>query len=219
MSYDLPISEVRDELRTDSRLLAPVFDYRHRVIRERIDQYMERFQRFGRLPEIQDTVETKGGPQQQRHYLLNEDQCYFLLTLMQNNDRVVDGKEKLVHAFREARNNVANRDVARADGKQVRRLETDAIQQLVEYASAQGSQHAENYYTNITKMTNRILGLEPGQRDSLGSDTLQQIKVVETVVGLAIREAIAAEMEYREVYQVAKTRAQALMPALMGSEQ
>lgn len=211
---DIDIVRIKDELRTDSRLLAGFLDHRHRTILENVDKYRSQLAELGGLPFETGTLETNGGKQKQRYALLNEDQCYFLLTLMRNNDRVVSAKLALVKAFREARAQIARRDVARLDGKEVRRMETDSIKALVEYASANGSKSASRYFTNITKMTNTLLRIESGQRDSLSAEELKQVSIVEGIVDLAIRDGLKAEMPYKEIYQLAKTRASLVVPAI-----
>jgi phage regulator Rha-like protein len=211
---EIQITQIKNELRTDSRLLAGFLDHRHRTILENIDKYRSELEQLGGLPFETGTLQTNGGPQKQRFALLSEDQCYFLLTLMRNNEKVVAAKLALVKAFKEARAQVARRDIARADGKAIRRMETDSIKALVEYASAAGSKSANRYYTNITKMTNDILGIEAGQRDKMDETQLRQVMVIENVVDLAIRDGIKAEMPYKEIYQLAKTRAQLVAPAL-----
>jgi len=207
---DLRVFELGKELRTDSRLLAPVFDYRHRIIRELIGSYFQKFQELGPLPF--ETEEGKPLPQGgyskgQTYYLLNWDQCAFLMALMRNNDQVVEGKLRLVQAFKDARAQLAERDMARLDSKTVRRREGEAIRLLVEYANGQGSQNAEMYYTNVTKMTNHLLGIEPGRRDEQDEETLKQLSMVETMVDMAIRDGIRQGLSYRDIYRLAKHRA------------
>lgn len=211
---DITVMPINGELRTDSRLLAGKLDHRHRTILENIDKYQAQFKELGRLPFETGTLETAGGRQSQRFALLNEDQCYFLLTLMRNNQHVVSSKLSLVKAFRDARAAIAERDIARLDGKEVRKLETQAIALLVDYATDRGSKNAGMYYANITKMTNNILGIQSGQRDELESSKLKQIKAIETVVDIAIRDGLAAGLEYRDIYKLAKSRALVCAPAL-----
>lgn len=210
------IQTIKNELRTDSRLLASFLDHRHRTILENIDKYLNELTQLGQLPFETELGEVRqqGGRSSIRYALLNEDQCYFILTLMRNNEKVVSAKLKLVKAFSDARKQLAERDIARLEGKQVRRLETDAIKSLVDYAEAQGSKSPNAYYMNVTRMTNKILGIEAGQRDNLSAQQLQQLAVIETVVGLAIRDGIKAELDYKEIYQVAKLRCEALIAPL-----
>ena len=214
---ELDIVRIKNELRTDSRLLAGFLDHRHRTILENIDKYASELKQLGPIPfqtEKGAALKQGGFARATRWALLNEDQCYFLLTLMRNNERVVAAKLALVKAFSEARAQLARRDIARLDGKEVRRMETDSIKALVEYASANGSKSADRYYASITKMTNSLLGIESGQRESLSASELKQVAIVEGIVDLAIRDGLKAEMPYKDIYQLAKARAVLVVPAI-----
>ena len=189
---------VSNEYRVDSRLLAPELNYRHRIIIERVDQYSEQMKSLGLLPEFTEArLEGQHGGGATR---------YFLLTLMQNNSTAVKSKLKLVKAFRDARKQLAERDIARLDGKQVRRLETDAIKDLIEYAKASGSSRPEMYYVSLTTMTNKSLGIESGQRDKMDARQLQLLKIAETLVEIAIRDGLKAELHYKDIYRLCKDR-------------
>ena len=208
---------IKNEFRVDSRLLAPELNHRHRTIFESILKYQSKFEEHGLLPFETEAVsnDDSRGIKYQKYALLNEDQCYFLLTLMRNNDFVVDKKSKLVKAFRQAKDQVTLRDMARIEGKVVRRTETDAIKSLVEYATAKGSSNANMYYANITKMTNSLLGVEKGQRDTLDHKSLQQIKVAETIVEMAIRDGLKAELPYKDIYKLCKDRVSSIAAVLL----
>lgn len=201
---DISLNLISNEFRIDSRLLAPELNHRHRTILESLDKYTDSFKMLGSLP-IDSEMGSHGGVPV-RYFLLNEDQCYFLLTLMRNNEKIVESKLKLVKAFRDARKQLAERDIARLDGKQVRRLETDAIKHLVEYAKASGSSKPEMYYVTITSMTNKSLGIEAGQRDRMDARQLQLLKIAETLVEIAIRDGLKAELHYKDIYRLCKDR-------------
>jgi phage regulator Rha-like protein len=214
---EIEITRIKNELRTDSRLLASFLDHRHRTILENIDKYSAELLELGRLPfetEKGKALEHGGFAKATRFAFLNEDQCYFLLTLMRNNDRVVKAKLALVKSFRDARAQLAERDAARLEGKNVRRMETDSIKLLVDYASAHGSQSAERYYSNVTRMTNDLLSIDAGQRGNLDTTQLKKLATLETIVDLAIRDGIRAGMQYKEIYQLAKARATATVGVL-----
>ena len=209
---DLSLDLIKSEFRVDSRLLAPELNHRHRTILENIDKYTSQFESLGNLP-----FETEAGYNNApvRYALLNEDQCYFLLTLMRNNNHIVAAKLKLVKAFRDARAQLAQRDLARIEGKQARKAETTAIKDLVEYATAKGSNNAQMYYTNITKMTNKLLCIEGGQRDKLDERQLQSIRVAETMVEIAIRDGLKANMNYKDIYKLCKDRVSSIASTLL----
>lgn len=209
---DISINLISNEFRIDSRLLAPELNHRHRTILESLDKYKSQFDALGQL-----TFESEAGYQNAivRYALLNEDQCYFLLTLMRNNNHIVKAKLNLVRAFRDARKQLAERDIARLDGKQARRLETDAIKSLVEYAKASGSSKPDMYYVTLTKMTNNALGIESGQRESMNARQLQLLKLAETMVEIAIRDGLKAELHYKDIYRLCKDRVSDVLVKLM----
>ena len=206
---------VASEFRVDSRLLAPELDHRHRNIYANIVKHQDRFEKLGIVHFEKARVETSLGIREQSYAFLNEGQCYFLLTLMRNTEKVLDAKLNLVLAFENARAQLALRDMARIEGKVVRRTETDAIKSLVEYATAKGSSNANMYYANITRMTNNLLGIEAGKRDQLDHKTLQQIKVAETIVEMAIRDGLKAELPYKDIYKLCKDRVSAISSVLL----
>ena len=201
---DISLNLISNEFRIDSRLLSPELNHRHRTILESLDKYKSHFESLGSLP-IKTEMGTHGGVPV-RYFLLNENQCFFLLTLMRNNNNIVNAKLKLVIAFSDARKQLAERDIARLDGKQARRLETDAIKHLVEYAKASGSSKPEMYYATLTTMTNKSLGIESGQRDKMDVRQLQLLKIAETLVEIAIRDGLKAELHYKDIYRLCKDR-------------
>jgi len=204
---DFNIVQVGKELRTDSRSLAQALDHRHRTILESIDKYIDEFSELNLLQfRTEARIEGSHGGGDVRYAMLSEDQCYFLLTLMRNNKHVVKCKLALVKAFRDARNHIAKRDVARLDGKTVRQSETKAISQLVEYARGAGSQNADKYYQSVTRMTNDLLGIESGKRDLLDERQLRVLAQIESMVEIAIMDGIGAKMEYKDIYRLAKDR-------------
>lgn len=214
---EIAIQQFKNELRTDSRQLAEHLDHRHRTILESIDKYQQQFESLGQLPFQTETglPRPQGGFSVTRYAMLNEDQCYFLLTLMRNNDKIVAAKLKLVQAFRDARSALARQQSARLESKQVRSLETEAIADLVEYAKGQGSSKPEMYYQAITKMTNAALGIDAGSRNSLDVRKLRQLKLSETIVEIAIRDGLAAKMAYKEIYQLCKNRVDSIRQTLL----
>ena len=205
---------VKNELRIDSRLLSPRLDIRHRQLIDNIRKYKNRFESLGVLPFETEKHSGSAGGRPDVYALLNEDQSIFLLSLSRNTDAVVDCKLELVKAFRAARNALVARDSVRADRKSVRAQEVSAIAKLVEYATDKGSKSAQKYYMAVTKMTNEALGLESGQRDTLDADTLSRISLAEKAVDIAIRDGIRANLEYKDIYRLAKTRCAATVGTL-----
>lgn len=95
----------------------------------------------------------------------------------------------------------------RADGKMIRRVETDAIKEFIEYAKNNGSQSSERYYAIITKATNEILGIEAGKRDELSAKQLEHLAMVERVIASALTQGVEKEMHYKDIYKLAASKA------------
>lgn len=213
MSNEIEIVNI-DGLRVDTRTLAPKLDIRHRNLIQNIRSYESEFAELGRVPFQTETLQTPGGTQEVGYALLNEDQAYFLLTLSRNSPLVVKAKLSLVKAFKSARETLEHSTLARLEGKKARRIETDSIKKLVEYATQQGSKSASKYYMSVTKMTYDLLGIEAGQRDNLTKDQAQQLGMAELMVDIAIRNGIAMGLEYKAIYQLAKERVKHLVPSI-----
>lgn len=98
----------------------------------------------------------------------------------------------------------------RATGKVVRHDLTDIIQVFVEYAIGQGSQNADTYYRNVSRMINRILmgeesNKDPHFRDKLDAGQLITLATAERLAGQAILDAMQQVLPYKSVFQAAKT--------------
>ena len=213
---EITVSTFNGELRADSRTFSPKMGIRHRQLLDNIRKYQRRFEELGLLPFQTEAVKEEGerGVKHHQYVLLNEDQAYFLLTLSRNTDEVVDAKLALVKAFRNARNLVVKNEVARIEGKKARIGETDAIKELVQYATDQGSLSAKMYYVSITKMTNEILGIKAGQRDTLPTDMLDRMRLAEAMVDVMLRDGMRAGLHYKQIYTLAKEKVLALMPLI-----
>jgi phage regulator Rha-like protein len=212
---ELTITVNKRDLLIDSRQFAEPLDVRHRAIIALIRTHEESFKRFGSLLFKKADVETTGGTKQVTYCELNENQAYMLLTLVRNSPKAVALKGNLVAAFVNTRTALAQRDTARIEGKAVRKLETDSIAALVKYAKAQGSANADMYYVTVTKLTNKLLGIETGTRDQLDATTLKKINIAETVADIAVRDGLAARLDYKDIYKVAKNRIEDLGPIVL----
>ena len=95
----------------------------------------------------------------------------------------------------------------RAEGKMIRKVETDAIKEFIEYAKSNGSHSSERYYTIITKATNSILGISAGERDSLTATKLEHLAMVERVIASALTQGIEKQMNYKDIYKLASSKA------------
>ena len=78
-----------------------------------------------------------------------------------------------------------------------------------------GSSKPEMYYLAITKMTNKVLGIESGQRDNMDARQLQLLKLAETLVEIAIRDGLKAKLDYKDIYILCKDRVNDVLKQLL----
>lgn len=94
--------------------------------------------------------------------------------------------------------------LTRQQGKLVRREETDAIQNLIEYAKQQGSQHADNMYMTYSKLVNSLVGIKANSRDKADFEILSRIRILEDMFTKIILNSIDDDIFYKEIYQKCK---------------
>ncbi len=205
------------QLVVDSRLVAEELGIKHKNFLETIRKYQAELEEFGQL-RFETAVESKSNNPEVFCWL-TEEQSTFAMTLSRNSEKVIACKKKLVRGFYTAKLLLQQRQnaewiEARNSGKRNRRQETDAIKAFVDYAKAQGSQSAEKYYMNISKMENKALFLVeqkyPNLRDILGIAELGLIAVADTIVANALAEGIIKAMHYKDIYKLAKERVEML---------
>lgn len=95
----IAIEAFHGEARIDSRDLAAVMNNHHKNVLSLLDDYVNDFQTIGAI--AFETRPAPGGGKPIRIAFLNEEQCYFLLTLVRNSDTTVPMKRQLVQAFAE----------------------------------------------------------------------------------------------------------------------
>lgn len=205
----------KDEVYTTSEVIAQHAEVQHHTITRLLQQHESDFSEFGRVRFEIDTRKTKGGMQEFKVYHLNEQQATLLMTYLRNNEVVRGFKKELVRQFYAMREIIWKQQyerqtpawqTARIEGKKTRRLETDAIKMFVEYARAQGSKDPERYYMNFTKLANRVVGIQPGNRDGGSTAQLLDLRTVEHVIDRAILHEISVMEEYHKAYQNVKVK-------------
>lgn len=223
-----------NEPRAGSKLLATGFGIGHKAFVELIKGYRLYFFEFGSIEIIHahkkklsvsngelwdEFVSSTSGTRGDNEYWLNEDQATFAGTLTRNSKTSVAFKKALVKDYSRCKKLLASIgkaqsteewQQARIEGKTDRRIETDGIKAFVDYAKSQGSENADMYYSNFTKMENAALFVVAGKfknlRDVMTSKQLKTIGVCDTIIERAIDDGIKQGLPYKEVFQLAKTR-------------
>jgi phage regulator Rha-like protein len=207
-----------DEARSGSFLLAQGLDREHYIVVELIKKYREDFDDFGELP--QRKLKSTGG-RAAVEYMLDADQFMFLGTLLKNTTKVVAFKKEIIKQFKKARKQLEllsqhrqqpEYQITREAGKIVRREATDTMQEFMEYAKAQGSQNADRYYSNISKMLNSLLFIVEGRHKTLRNMlTVQQLMTVssaEQIVAVGLKIGMANKKFYKDIYLDVKEKVQ-----------
>jgi phage regulator Rha-like protein len=193
------LKQVGSEDRADSRILADRLQNQHKNVLELIERYPEQMERFGKV-----AFKTEPLPSGQRGRVayLNEDQCYFLLSLSRNSDHVVDLKANLVEAFRESRE---SKKLIEEEYKPTYRQLHDTAHEL-----AKDSSNEKFIHLNLNKAVNKAVGIEPGQRKSLGVPARSMV----TVAQMVATKAMEGAADHREGYQRAKESLSQLSKAI-----
>lgn len=91
-------------------------------------------------------------------------------------------------------------------GKEVRRVETDAIKEFADYAVKQGSKNAQRYYTNFSRLADAAAGIT--DRNTATVIQLNTLLLIERVISTEIHSGIATGTPYKAIFQNCKDRLQ-----------
>jgi len=212
-----------EDVFTDSWVIAEGTGNSHRAIKSIVNKYSDDFKEFGKLSyhskwfenEKQKKVFSDNSKEVGREktkievILLNEPQATLLITYLRNTEQVRRFKKNLVFEFYRMRDFIREKQTpawqeSRQLGKKTRKKETDAIQRLVEYATAQGSSHPGRLYTNYTRLTNQTAGVS--SREAATEIQLSVITVAESIIAQTIDAGIEENKPYKEIYQDCKRK-------------
>jgi len=199
----------KNDVFIDSLTIAEKTENEHESIKRLITTHKSRFLTLGNLPISNREIIGAGRPEQ--YYELNEQQATFLITLLRNNEKVLNFKLSLVQEFYRMRQILIQRQTTewlqtRKQGKLVRRDETDTIQEFIVYAEKQGSKNANKYYITFTKLVNKAVGLQSGQREQASWKTLAFVSMLEDIICKTVAEEMRNSTYYKEVYQICKRK-------------
>lgn len=196
---------------TTSLVVAEGTGNQHESIMRLVRNHENRFNRWG---EIRFSDLKSGNPLGGRPTVfaeLNEQQATFLITLLKNNDIVLDFKAELVDQFfkmRELlrRQNTPNWLTVRQSSKLSNRKLTDAIRDdLIPTARANGSTAPDEvFYINMERVVNKQVGIAARQRDKLDVSQLIAVDQSLNVAAASIHKAKLAGKDHKEIYSDTK---------------
>ncbi len=195
----------KNDIFTNSKIIADGTDNKHHAIRELIKKYKSDIEDFGTLL-ILNEESTGGRPMEV--YLLNEEQATFVITLLRNSKVVVQFKKELVRQFYAMRQLLMEKQSqlwtdTRQTSKENRLKETDVIKQLIDYAKEQGSTHSDKLYMVYTKLAKTVID---DKRDNLTVREINNLTLVESIILQTIQAGISRQMYYKEIYKDCKDR-------------
>ena len=206
------------EARVGTFFIAQGFKKEHRLVLELVQKYQSEFEDSSRLNRCKSRPKKGKGPPI-NEYMLTEEQTAFLGMLFRNNPQVVKFKHKLVKDFFRMRRVLENIKAQhknaewienRKEGKIPRLKSTDTMKEFIEYAKKQGSENADWYYTNLTKMLNDALGIAekhfPNLRDLVTSEQLLIISGGDLVIKKALIDGMKKKTYYKDIFKLAKER-------------
>jgi phage regulator Rha-like protein len=131
LEHATPIVQVADGVATTTSMrIANGTHNEHRAVLQLIRDNIADFEEFGGVAFEMQPFDTAGGTQQRNVAILNEDHATLLLTYLRNNDVVREFKKRLVHAFRELRQELAYREPALQGAELMAAGYVEAMKQL-----------------------------------------------------------------------------------------
>lgn len=199
----------KDDVFTTSEVIANGTNSSYRSVQRLIEKYQKDLSEFGQVRFEITSVKYKRGSNDKKVYLLNEQQTTLLMTYMKNTMIVREFKKALVKEFFEMRKFIMERHTAewvesRKQSKLNRKVQTDAIKELVEYAQANGSKNSNRYYAIYSRLADKVVGIQ--NRNEAHISQLNILSVVESIMSSTIHECIAKNMEYHEIYKVCQKK-------------
>mgnify|MGYP000868620043 FL=1 len=197
---------------TDSLIISEGSGYDHHTITRKIRDYTSDFEELGKVEFMDDSSINPKGGRPSRVYLLNEPQASYLITLLENNQVVRMFKLALVKEFYRMRRFILEKQSAewqqsRLSGKQARKDETDIIlTKLIPLAESQGSENAGKLYMTYSKLVNKTLSIESGQRDNLPLSYVDAIRFLERAIENIISIEVDKGTHYKEIYHICKVK-------------
>lgn len=198
-----------DEAVCSSLRVAEKFGKRHDRVLRAIDNLLETLPKNEETSKMFILSKRKADDGQfHRMYLMNRD-GFSLLVMGFTGKKALEWKLQYIKAFNQMERFIREKETqawidSRKTGKLTRKAETDTIKKLVEYAKAQGSQHADKLYMTYSKLANKMAGVS--KRDEATVTQLNNLSLMEHIILCVIDSGIVAGKHYKEIYQDCKKR-------------
>lgn len=206
----LPVFEYRGQIVADSRDVAELVGKRHFHVMRQIQQMCKHLNesKIGFVDFFIPATYIDPKGETRPCYYLTQMGCEMIANKQTGAAGTIFTAQyvKAFHAMKEfimERNSPIWQDT-RSLTREVRRIEADAIAELVEYANGQGATAAQWYYSTISRLANKTAGIT--NRDAAHVEQLTALVLIERVITEEIRAGIAAKKPYKEIYTDLQTR-------------
>lgn len=215
----------RNQPVTTSLIIAERTENQHKSVIQLIDDHKTHFERWGQIyfSDLKTTNKFIGNPNDNKQSLsrdnrgrptkvafLNEPQATFLITLLRNNDVVLNFKEKLVDEFYQMRAILLNQQNAhwqelRGATKESCKELNAVIHELYLFAVTNGCKASEDkFFMNFYRLMNKVMGIDPKSRDKLPLWKLFDIDRLQYIARTVIKGLLAKGEDYHLPYQKCK---------------
>lgn len=212
---NIALTAYKGEPRVDSRLLAEQLGNQHENTYDLLKKYEADFREFGVLRF--ETGKPSAGSQGGRPVafaLLNEDQCYLLLTYSRNTPRARALKINLVKAFREARDRASVSDAQYLPLYHSMHAEVAALAQRAKECGS--STPEQMFHINANKALNAAMGIASGERGTLTIEQRLILTTLQAVYRRHLHDSLERGDDHREAGRKAKAAVLAYMATAGG---
>ena len=199
---------VRNKCVCSSLDLARNFEKKHKTILRSIDNLVAQNCATKNMFHERNYLDERG--KEYRCFEMNRD-GFTLLIMGFTGQKALDWKLKYIDCFNKMEAVLAEKQSlewqqARAQGKLMRREETDVIKEFIEYAKKQGSKHADMYYIHFSKLANKIAGIHGNMRDLINARQLMYLSIAESTILKTVMRGMERNLEYKKIYEECKHR-------------
>ncbi len=219
MKNDLMIFERKDQAVVSSRVIAERFNKRHNNLLSSIHVITKGLLENKQTPRkyfIKSWYTEEQNGQTYPEYLCTRD-GFSLLVMGFTGKEALEWKLKYINAFNQMEAFIQERRssewlVTRKQGKLIRRMETDTLANLVDYAEAQGSRNMrKRVYTIYSQLVNSLVGIQSGERETAPFKTISVIAFLEDMILHTVDEEMQKGTHYKEIYQICKANGEQIM--------
>ena len=208
----------KNEIFCDSSIVAKKFNQNHAEVVKRIKKLNADLDKYNvvsnHIKIIEENRIYKG--RKYTAYLMNRD-FFSLLAMRFRGKKALEWQVKFNNAFYQMEEklllfNTNKKDQkwidTREQGKLIHKEETNIIKEFVEYATKQGSTHANYYYKHLTNASYKALGMiahkKPNFRDTLNIIETSKLTIAEDYARIQIGKYMELGRNYKDIYQSVK---------------